>query len=168
MKKLTTIVLTGALTLSLGTSAFAKGTNNGNHNGWNNPNNPHHTVKAPNVDTSNPQVLTKADTGNVTVNTRLDAQWIKNNLAKITRYSKNFKVEVIDNPNYSPATAWLLADYQIVITFQDRQDSAYNLFGITGMAMHQMVVYNTHYTEVSAHIDNNNVIIFTPYMAPTK
>ncbi|MDR4945125.1 hypothetical protein [Neobacillus cucumis] len=56
MKKLSGIILAGAMALTMGTQAFAAETNNGNHYGWENgTNNPHKSeVKPPEVVIENP------------------------------------------------------------------------------------------------------------------
>jgi hypothetical protein len=117
MKKLSGIILAGAMALSIGTQAFAADTNKGNHYGWEKgTNNPHKSeVKPPEVEVENPTVdtvsleeinaivndINKASIENTNAygfgNARYENGWIK-----------------IDNIQFSP---WALYNIQMKVIY---------------------------------------------------
>src|SRR4051794_35297966 len=119
MKKLSGIILAGAMALSMGTQAFAAETNNGNHYGWENGTfNPHKPdVTPPEVDIENPTVDTvsqeeinaivydiiHAENQYSTINARYENGWIKmdNWYLNLPATNWNWSVinKVLDNHN---------------------------------------------------------------------
>lgn len=112
MKKLTGIILAGAMALSMGTQAFAAGTDNGNHYGWENgKHNPHKSeVTPPEVDIQNPTEntvslakinaivydLNHAENQYSTINARYENGWIKMDNFNFNLAASNWNWSIIN------------------------------------------------------------------------
>lgn len=108
MKKLTGIILAGAIALSMGTPAFAAGTNNGNHYGWEKgTHNPHKSEVTPTDNTVSQAKINEIINDlnhleELQLNARYENGWIKMDMNLhyvVSQWQWSIVTPVLDNHN---------------------------------------------------------------------